>query len=338
MFLRVLAAIVLIVIGAGLLVVGWPALFGLQTTMGFAQLVSLRGLAIAGAIVGMIIFAALALVSRPLRKFCSSVALLFLLFGLVSVTVLAVRGFGGPAPGTAAVSGDLRVLSWNTHGDAQNAVAIAALALETKADIVSLPETTKATATAVAQLMAADGKAMRVHTVAFDQVYKARSTSLLISAALGNYSINSAEGSTSVLPSLVATPDNGRGPTIIAVHAVAPITSKMVQWRSDLNWLKSACGNGNVIMAGDFNSTVDHFSGLATSAGTTVGACTDVAMLSGSGAVGTWPTFLPALLGAPIDHVMVTQNWRVIGMQVIQSRDKASSDHRPILVQLAPIR
>ena len=53
-------------------------------------------------------------------------------------------------------------------------------------------------------------------------------------------------------------------------------------------------------------------------------------------AVGTWPTMLPALIGAPIDHVLATPNWRVSGMRVIASHDGYGSDHRPILVQLSP--
>ena len=89
-------------------------------------------------------------------------------------------------------------------------------------------------------------------------------------------------------------------------------------------------------MAGDFNSTLDHLAGFATGSGNTLGNCTDAALQSKNAAVGTWPTSIPALLGSPIDHVMVTDNWRVTGMRVVQDRDAAGSDHRPIVVQLQP--
>jgi len=77
-------------------------------------------------------------------------------------------------------------------------------------------------------------------------------------------------------------------------------------------------------------------SGLASSADTTLGACADAGLASGNGAVGTWPTTLPALAGSPIDHVMATVNWRVTGMRVVQDLDTGGSDHRPVVVQLDP--
>jgi len=52
--------------------------------------------------------------------------------------------------------------------------------------------------------------------------------------------------------------------------------------------------------------------------------------------VGTWPAFLPALLGAPIDHVLATPGWTVSGFTVVQDLDGAGSDHRPVVAQLTP--
>ena len=128
----------------------------------------------------------------------------------------------------------------------------------------------------------------------------------------------------------------GGGPTIMAVHLVAPIPGELQHWTEDLSWLASACSEPSTIIAGDFNSTVDHFSGLATSDGATLGDCVDAASVSDNAGVGTWPTALPALLGAPIDHVMATSNWTVTGMRVIENYDKHGSDHRPVLAQLTP--
>jgi endonuclease/exonuclease/phosphatase (EEP) superfamily protein YafD len=64
----------------------------------------------------------------------------------------------------------------------------------------------------------------------------------------------------------------------------------------------------------------------------------DAGDATGNAAVGTWPTNLPALLGAPIDHVMATPGWRITGMRVVTNWDGAGSDHRPIVVQLSPRR
>ena len=215
------------------------------------------------------------------------------------------------------------------------------LALGQNADIVTLPETTEATGEAIAEAMREGGRPMWVHTIAFDQISKARSTTLMISSDLGDYTVSDEAGSgppgnTNVLPTVVATPADDAGPTIIAVHAVAPIRFEMSNRRSDLDWLAEQCVEPNVIMAGDFNATVDHLSGHETPAGAVLGDCRDAGPATGAGAVGTWPTFAPALLGLPIDHVLATANWQVQGLRVIEAEDGAGSDHRPIVATLAP--
>ncbi|MEO7122189.1 MAG: endonuclease/exonuclease/phosphatase family protein [Lacisediminihabitans sp.] len=335
MFRRILASIALIIAAAGLLVIAWPSLFHLQRAPFIAQLVSLRGAAVAAAFVAVVILLLLVLVSRAFRRFGSALALLVLVFGLVNVAVLATRGIGNPSFTTKS-SSDITVLSWNTLGDAPHAEGIASLALETGADVVTLPETTKATADAVAAIMQAGGHPMTVHSIAFGHVSKSRSTSLLMSTRLGKYRLDGTVGTTSTLPTIVARPVTGSGPSIIAVHAVSPMPSELGHWRSDLTWLSKQC-TGNTIMAGDFNSTLDNMVGLATS-GKSFGNCTDAASVTKNAAVGTWPTALPALLGAPIDHVMVTDGWRVTGMRVIENQDNAGSDHRPIVAQLQHAR
>lgn len=334
MIRRVLAAAVLLATAAALLAVTWPQLFGLQKTPVVAQFVSLRGLAVTGAGIAALILLFLALTNRTIRRFTASLSLVLIIFVAANTAVLASRGFGGGALEDAAPS-TVTVLSWNTLGDAPGAEAIAALAVESGADIVSLPETTTETAVAVAQLMKAAGRPMWAHTFHYDLISKARSTSLLTSVDLGTYTVDTDHRTTHVLPTVVAIPENGDGPTIIAAHAVAPIPSELNRWKLDLTWLADACSGGNVIMAGDFNSTIDHMAGLATTPGAALGNCFDAGVASGNGALGTWPTALPPLLGAPIDHVMATSDWTVTGMQVVESRDGAGSDHRPIVVQLS---
>ncbi|WP_349897386.1 endonuclease/exonuclease/phosphatase family protein [Parafrigoribacterium soli] len=331
MLRRILASAALLALAAALLVVAWPELFRLQRTAIIAQLVSFRGAIAMAALVIVVLLLLLVLVNGSFRRFGSALALLVLAFGLVNVAVLATRGVGNPAFTTKS-SSDITVLSWNTLGDAPGAKAIASLALDAGADVVVLPETTRATADAVAGLMQAGGHPMTLHSIAFDQVSKARSTSMLISARLGDYRVDGSAGSTSTLPTIVAQPADGSGPTIVAVHAVSPVPGELPHWRSDLEWLSKHC-TGNTIMAGDFNATLDHMVGLATP-GKSFGNCTDAASSTRNAGIGTWPTALPALLGAPIDHVMVTDGWRVTGMRVIEDQDKAGSDHRPVVAQL----
>lgn len=335
MIRRFVAAASILVVGAALLVAAWPQLFGLQQTIGPAQLVSLRGFAAAVALVGVVAATIGALLAYGARRFLASLALMLLVFVAVTAAVLSTRGFGNLAF-TTENSSDVTVLSWNTLGDAPGAETVARLALDEGADVITLPETTNEFGKDVAIIMQGEGRPMWVYTLAYDEISKARSTTLLVSTDLGSYEFDATATTTSQLPTIVATPRDGSGPTIIAVHAVAPLPGEMSGWRGDLDWLAAACVGDNVIAAGDFNATVDHMTGLAASPEATLGACRDAGLASGNGAVGTWPTMLPALLGAPIDHVMFTDNWHVSGMRVVESHDKEGSDHRPVIVQLSP--
>ena len=335
MFRRVLAAAVVVAVAAILFVLAWPQFFGLQQVFGVAHVVSLRTVAALIAVAFVVLLTVVALLIRAVRRFFATLAVLLLAFALVNAAVLSTRGFGDTAFQTPADS-TVTVLSWNTLGDVPGAATVGALALENDVDIVTLPETTKAFALEVAAVMKAGGRPMWVNTTAFDQISKSRSTSVLSSSDLGTYTVDGSVGQTATLPTVVLRPDNGPGPTIIAVHAVAPIPGEFRNWQADLDWLAETCSGDNVIMAGDFNATLDHMSGLGSSAGTAMGDCADAALATGNAAVGTWPTTLPALLGSPIDHVMATENWRVTGMRVVQNQDGAGSDHRPVIAQFAP--
>src|SRR4051794_26828780 len=301
MIRRALGAATLLVLTGGLLALVWPQLFTLQRTTPLAQAVSLRGAAIVFGLVAAVLCTVLALLLRPGRRFLAMVAVLLLAGAGIEGTVLTTRGFSGTGLETES-DATLTVLSWNTLGDAPGVKGITDLVLDTRPDIVALPETTKDTAEQVAAAAQAAGLPLVAHTVAYDQVSKARSTSLLISADLGSYAVDSGAASTSVLPSVVARPSGG-GPTIVAAHAVAPDPAYARQWRGDLAWLAGQCGGGDVILAGDFNATVDHFSGLQAGPGSDLGECRDAGRLGKGGAIGTWPTSFPALVGTPIDHV-----------------------------------
>jgi endonuclease/exonuclease/phosphatase (EEP) superfamily protein YafD len=335
---RLLSAAIVLIVGAVLAVAVWPELFGLERQLGVAQIVALRGLAAAVAGVGVVALLLLALLARPLRRFAATVAVMLLAFAAINTAVLAVRGTT-PAGFQTKAPDDLTVLSWNTLGDAPGAAEIARLAIEQHADIVTLPETSVATADAVRQLMGQAGIPMQRLSLSYGQVAKAHTTALLISTTLGQYRRDDSHGSTITLPSVLAVPVDGRGPTIVAAHPVAPVPGEMSNWRQGLSWLSERCG-GNTIMAGDFNSTLDHYAELGAGSGSSstgdLGACRDGARALGSAGVGSWPTSLPAALGAPIDHVMASAGWTFVGFRVIGSEDGAGSDHRPVLAQLRP--
>ena len=303
----------------------WPQAFGLQNQWVAAHVVALRGMAAAGGHRG----------GGALRC-CSCSCARCARFGASrwrwcspsspreTSAVLAVRGVGGASAGGAAASGSVTVLSWNTLGEVPDASVIAGLALDEGADVIVLPETTGPLGEEVAIAMREGGSPMWVHTVAFDEVAKARSTTILISPELGEYRVVSElvpgpPGNTNTLPSIVADPIDGDGPRIVAVHAVAPIRWELRNWRSDLDWLADAVRGGNVIMAGDFNATLDHFAGHGIDGGD-LGRCADAAAAGGAGGarhLADRPC--RRCFGSPIDHVLATPNWAVDAFRVLEA-------------------
>lgn len=327
----ILTVLVLAVLAAAALLT-WPQSVGLQRQTGVAQLLAFRiGMAAGAVVLGFLCFVLAAFI-RPLRALLAWSALIAVVFAGVNVAIPVTRGFDGRVASVPA--GGLTVLEWNTKGDAPGADEIAAVALGANADIVSLPDTSLAAATKAAAKLTAKGRPMQAYNVAFDQVVKAHSTSLLVSTALGAYRLVTGVGGTTMVPSGVFVPVSGSGPTIVAAHAVSPVPSQMSAWRQGLDWLAAHCAGANTIMAGDFNANVDHLAGLGQHGG--VGACADAATQTRAAANGSWPTGLPAVVGTQIDHVMFGSAWRAASFKVIGSEDGAGSDHRPVVAVLAP--
>lgn len=332
---RAIGALLVVAVAGVCLVAAWPQLFGLERAPFVAQVVSLRGLASAIALVLVVALTLIALLSASARRFTASLAVVLLAFVAINAAVLSIRGFGN-AGFESATDDDVTVLAWNTLGDLPPADVIAELIVDTGAEVVVLPETTQQHGLDIQASLEVLGASYQSLTVAFDDISKARSTTMLISSVLGAYSVDTSVETTEVVPTIVAVPVDGTGPELIGVHAVAPIPGYLETWRADVERIASACDSPNVIMAGDFNSTLDHYTGLGSSVDTNLGDCVDASSVTDNGAVGTWPTSLPALLGAPIDRVLATQNWRITGMRVIESHDRYGSDHRPVLAQLTP--
>jgi endonuclease/exonuclease/phosphatase (EEP) superfamily protein YafD len=338
MFRRVLSAAVIIALGVVLLLAAWPQLVGIQREAGVVQATTMRGMLAAVALLGVALFALIAVVWVNVRQFAGVVALLLLLFAGIQFAVLTTRG-AGELEFAAKQPGDLTVLAWNTLGDSPDAEVTVDLILTEDADIVVLPETSEEYARAVQASLGEAGVGMQVIPLSYDEISKARSTMVLISVELGEYARDDSRGGTDTLPSVLAVPLDGSGPTIVGAHPVAPVPGEMAAWRQGLDWLAARCAGDNVILAGDLNSTLDHYTGLdaASDESGGLGGCRDGARVTGNAAVGTWPTSIPTLLGAPIDHVMATANWDFVGFRVIATHDGELSDHRPVVAQLRPV-
>lgn len=338
--LRLLGVFATVLCAIAAAVLTWPGFFRVERIYPIAQLVSFRGFVVLAFAAALVLALVLAVI-HPIRAFALSLALVAGVAAVANGAVLVSRGGTGTDSLPAKTDTAIRVMTWNTAGPATPPETIAKIAVAMDADIVALPETTIETGERVAIAMRDLGHRMWAHHAEDPSTeWDAGSTTLLISPDLGDYAVieSSLDGTsnTSTVPSAVAMPTDGTGPIVVAVHAVAPRLSYMQGWRDDLQWLADQCAGANVIMAGDFNATVDHMTGLGVD-GRTLGLCDDSAIATGNGSVGTWSSEMPALLGTPIDHVMASTQWKATGSLVLRSMDDSGSDHRPLIVQLEPV-
>ncbi len=333
---RLIGILLTVVYAIAVAIVTWPQFFRLEQTFPVAQMVAVRGVVTAG--LGVIFLLALLLaIPRRTRSFFTSIAIVSVIGAAIGTVVMVSRGIGADTlPDKTDES--VRVMVWNTAGPATDAEAIARTAVAMEADIVSLPETTIETGEAVAIAMRELGSPMWAWNERYEG-WDANSTTLLISPDLGDYAVvestSNGTANTTVVPSVVAMPVSGDGPIVVAVHAIAPRPEYMSSWRQDLAWVADQCASDNVILAGDFNASLDNLGKLGTDGGD-VGRCTDAAAQTGNGSVGTWPTTVPTPFGAAIDRVMATDYWRADGSVVLTSLDEGESDHRPVVVQYSP--
>lgn len=288
-----------------------------------AQLVSFRALLCLGA-AGV----AVALLAVPwTRRRLLPLTLALLVGAAAQRAVLVARSVPHPAAASGSAE-QVVVLAFNTL-DTVEPARLADLALAHGADVLVLPETSLDTARATAARLAASDEPMQVLAAAGHHTAIA-GTALLVSDRVGTYPTS--EPLPTVLGSLRADPDDPRAsPVIVAAHPVAPIgRGAMPTWRTETRLIADTCADTpGAIVAGDLNSTLDH-PGLQD-----LGPCVDAARASGAAALGTWPAAAPALLAAPIDHVLVDgRAWRVVGFQVLPR--VGGSDHRPVLATLEP--
>lgn len=337
---RLIGILISVLFAIATVVLSWPSFFHLEQHFPFTQAVAPRGLLVLGfGVIALLMLLVAAI--RPLRGFALSIVTIALVGALISAGTMVARGTGDEGL-PEKTENSVRVLAWNTAGEAVSAEEIVSTILEKEADIVALPETIDEVGETIAIMLREQGHPMWVHHVQFnpeiDNGPQSWQTTLLISPDLGDYSViaSAADGTsnTATVPSVVAMPIDGDGPTVVAVHTVAPRPDDLEDWRADLRWVADQCPGGSVILAGDFNATLDHMADLGIDEGD-LGACRDAAALTGNGSVGTWPTGIPALLGAPIDHVMATPDWTPVGSDVLDT-DGSQSDHRAVVVQLEP--
>ncbi|MDR6689619.1 endonuclease/exonuclease/phosphatase (EEP) superfamily protein YafD [Microbacterium sp. 1154] len=305
----------------------WPQGVGIHRLPFVANAISLRALLALGFGVAALLVAGVAL-QRRRWGVAAALAIALAVASLGNGAVLAARGGGGPLQ-----PGELTVAAWNTYGGSVTPATIARMVRDTGADVVSLPETDAVAAAEVVGILEREGISMTSDTIAAAPDGEKIPTSILISRALGEYERDTDAGSTVGLPSGVWRSVDGSGPMLVAAHPMPPLPGVTDRWELGLHWIADRCTESDVIVAGDLNSTADHFAGLGVDGGT-IGGCRDAAVEAGSAAAGTWPVRLPIGLAAPIDHVLAGTAWRVDGFEVLAGFDDAGSDHRPIVATL----
>lgn len=330
------AGLAVLVLVAAAVVVTFPAVVGLGAVPGLLHVVAFRGWAVVAAGAVGLLLASVAVLRRRHRDrpLWWAVAGVALAVAVANAAVLGVRSIPTAAADPGPVSdgrATVTVLEYNTQGGATSPAQIARLAAEAGADVVALPETSARQAERIAADPAVVDRGYQVFAHR-EQAYSGSETSLLVARSMGEYRV--LDTPATGLGAVRVVPVVAGGPTLAAVHATPP----MEAFGYD-TWVRtvtaaaalaapSAAGaeRPSAIVAGDFNATLDH-QPLQD-----LGGAVDAARAAGVGAQGTWPSDWPALLGAPIDHVLFDPAaWSVAAAHTVQSGD---SDHRGLVVEL----
>ncbi|MEJ5868646.1 endonuclease/exonuclease/phosphatase family protein [Pseudokineococcus sp. 5B2Z-1] len=328
--MRPLGVVAALVLATAAVITCAPLPLGLSTTPGVTQAVALRGagalaLLVLGLVVGLV---AVALRRRRRPLVAGALAVVLLACAAGHVGVLVARGWGGAGPAAGA---DLVVVTLNTEVDGVAPEELAELVDETGADVVALPETSAERAVAMAA--AVERRTGSGFAVLAEQVddRPIAATSLLVHERLGPH--ERADAPALDLSAVAAAPVDGDGPLLVAVHPPPPIPGAFPQerWAEQVATAAAACtAVPGAVVAGDLNATLDH-APLADALD--AGPCVDAAAATGAAAWGTWPAAVPAVLGAPIDHVLVDgRAWQPLSARVERV---GATDHRALVVALA---
>ena len=312
-----ISLLVVVAVAVGML----PDLLGLDRFSPFAQLVAFRTASLVLLLVLAVAATVVAVVRR--RGWTLAVGLLVVVVvtaGLVLPRALPLVDAPAPdAPGTRT----LTVLSFNTYEGGADVDALAELIRATRPDLIALPESAGRFSAKLAPLVPGYR-----FVPSQERGRDVNGVTAAVRSDLGAVSVQ-VDRSTTNLPS-VELSGGGLGTVrFVAFHSVAPKPGDVAGWRSDLGTLDRFCATptaGPVIVAGDFNATLDH--SVFRDA---IRGCTDAADATGEGLTPTWPTWLPRWLGPQIDHVIVSGG---ITAETFSVHPVPDSDHRAVLTRL----
>lgn len=228
----------------------------------------------------------------------------------------------GPAPAPRGpVAAQLRVLSANLEFGQATDGLLAALRRE-RPDVVSVQECDVHCADALGS--AAVRKAYPYREIVTGSPAEG-------SAILSAFPLTRARGVAGELsmPGAVARIAGVRLRLQVA-HPMPPMPGQLDVWRTELGRLRAyAAGRGDAptLIAGDFNATQDHaaFRDLLDT------GMRDSARATGLSRTPSWPSTTTPVLGAQIDHVLVSDALRP---RTARFLDLGNTDHRALLVDL----
>lgn len=297
-----------------------------------AQILAMRGWIIAALAGAALFFVLMGAIRKHLVNRGRVALFLAFLLAVASIGHFGVMFSRGLFPSTALPHEDasITVLEYNTAGSEDALEDLAYIIEENNVDVATLPETPADTGRKLAELLKAGGREYHVFDngrTEWESAYS--STVILLAADLGEYEHDSDFAATSNVNGVLVRPAHGDGPTFVAVHPIAPSQARLRTWRVDMLEAYSMCAeHENIIMGGDFNSTVDHEAALHL--GT---PCRDAGAEAGAGATGTWPSNLPGFFASPIDRVLTNSRYEGTAARIVET---GTSDHKGIIVELTP--
>ncbi|MET7734000.1 endonuclease/exonuclease/phosphatase family protein [Streptomyces sp. NPDC005402] len=152
------------------------------------------------------------------------------------------------------------------------------------------------------------------------------------SVVLSRFPLKPAAGipdSTMGMPGAVADM-RGHPVRLQLAHPMPPLPSQLDLWRSELGRLRNfaaAAHQAPTVLAGDFNASQDHaaFRAILDT------GLRDAARLAGSGRTPSWPARTAPVIGAQIDHVLVSADFSASDARFLHLTD---TDHRALLVAI----
>ncbi|GAA3431476.1 endonuclease/exonuclease/phosphatase family protein [Kutzneria kofuensis] len=249
-----------------------------------------------------------------------AVAVVALAFTACLIAAVAPRAFTAPRPlGTGPA---VRVLSLDLAQGRANAAAVVSLVRDQHVDVVAFQELTPES---VAALNAAG-----LQTEMPNQLFQP-GDGPVGSGIASRYPLQAVPVVVpTTFPQVTAQVSlpQGRAIQVQSVHVRPPTDDNTTDtWKRELDALPDPVdGVPPMVLAGDFNATLDH-AGLRSAL---VSGFVDAASQAGAGLQPTWPTdgSLPPLL--PIDHVLVDKRCPVDSFATF---DVPGGDHKAVLTQ-----